>query len=784
MQQEVTRRPTLPSGIQPHLVFRVPLAQNASVQAVTDALERAGITIVGIEGDKAIIAFHDDASLAALRQGIADYASGPRSGINPKTGQPYASTAWDVLEFIEAAQMRRWGRSDRIGGRLAESIGDNGQAVEPQALYVIDVELWHRGSRALASAALTELRQFVAHEATAGERVRDDFAGDTLCLARASLTGANLSRLLDELDIVAEVELPPVPFFDASAAAKVTPRDFAEPPRPPEDGPRVCTVDSGIVSNHPLLRHNVGHAAAILTPGSSPEDGHGHGTMVGGLAVFGNVRACYEEGRFASTVTLFSARVLNDDNRFDDEKLIIRQMREAITFFARPAYDCRVFNISLGDAQPWLRDNRRQSLWAEALDVLARELKVLIVVSAGNHDFGWANNTRDAEETLADYPNYLFRPDCGLCEPATAAIPITVGGIAEYVEPAVRRGPRAEYLDRPVAGVFEPTPTTRIGPGLNQAIKPEFVAAAGNVLFEGMSTLRRANDDDPGMAIMSLSHRPTEGLFSFGSGTSYASCRVARLAAVVGHSLRQYLGEEPHPNLVRAVLAASAFVPDQLHQRIHPVHGDEGVRHVCGYGMLDEDFALHSGDRRVTLVAQSRIRIDTFLLYEVPVPEDFRRAPGAKRVVVALAFDPPVRRRRAEYLGVEMSAALIRGKTRDEIIEAYRAVTAAERDAARREQRQLQGAFQAPFRCPLDPGPTALASSTLQRSAWIFQRENQDYGDTWYLVVRAERNWVPPEVADQEFSLAVTLDAAEPQLYALLRQRIQARQQLRARVRG
>jgi hypothetical protein len=393
-------------------------------------------------------------------------------------------------------------------------------------------------------------------------------------------------------------------------------------------------------------------------------------------------------------------------------------------------------------------------------------------------------NTRDAEEILADYPDYLFHPDCGLCEPATAAIPITVGSVAEYVEPAVQRGVRAENLSQAVAAVDEPTPTTRIGPGLNDAVKPEFVAPGGNVLFEGMQSARRAIDDDPGIAVMSLSSTHLDGLFCYGAATSYAAPRVAHLAAHAWHSLSQYFGEDPHPNLVRALLAVSAEIPQAIHDRIDPAHGAEGVRKVCGYGMIDEDFIRHSGDGRVTLVAQAAVRIDSFMVFEIPVPEEFRLADGNKRVIVSLAYDPPVRRRRAEYLGVELSFSLIRGKSRDEIVEAYRAVSSEEREAAKREDRRLQGAFQSPFRCPLKPGPTALASSTLQRAEWTFQRENQDYGDTWYLVVRAERNWAPETITEQDFALAITLEATEPRLYALLQQRVRVRQQQRARAQG
>ena len=59
--------------------------------------------------------------------------------------------------------------------------------------------------------------------------------------------------------------------------------------------------------------------------------------MVAGIAVFGNIRGAYDRGSFESEVTVFSARVLNDQNNFDDENLIIKQMEQAIvTFKAEP----------------------------------------------------------------------------------------------------------------------------------------------------------------------------------------------------------------------------------------------------------------------------------------------------------------------------------------------------------------------------------------------------------------------------------------------------------------
>ncbi|NNJ25660.1 S8 family peptidase [Alienimonas chondri] len=780
LEEQVEGREPPPAGIEPHLVFRVPLAPHASSQNIADLLENLGLTVVAIEGDGAIVAFRAVADLTAFRDAAAAYGRGPQTGINPQTGQAYKSTQWDGLAWIDAAGMSLWSKPDRIGRRLAASVGGEGESVEPDALYVVDVELWHRGTDELARAAVEELRQLVNDDTRDGESVHDYFVGSSLCLARLAVRGNKLNALLS-LDVVAEVEVPPRPSFDPRMAFRTTKRDFDAPPPPPPDGPSVCVVDSGVTSNHPLLAPYVGGATSVRSGDDAPADENGHGTAVAGVAVYGSVRDGYEKGAFGSAIRVFSAKVLNAANEFDDEKLIISQMREAIEAFVGSPYSCRVFNMSFGSPAAWLRDNDRQSLWAEQLDILARELDVVIVVSAGNQSLGQATNAADAERVLTTYPGLLFEPECGLCEPATAAIAVTVGGVAEHSVQSVALGRKDKDIQIAVAAVGEPTPTSRVGLGLNAAVKPEFVGVGGNLSFQGFSGHREVKRD-PGLAVMSLSHRPTERLFAFDNGTSLAAPQVSRAAAIALANLRETFETEPSANLVRAVLASTAEPPAVEEDRIEPTGEERAAWRCYGYGRIDEEVLEASGDRRVTLVAEEEIPLDTFAVFEVPAPPEFRAAPGDKRVIVTLAFDPPVRRRRADYLGVKMDHALIRGKTVDEIVDAYRQLSTQEVKAAKAAG-GVQGAFRSPFRCNLDPGPQFLASSTLQRSAWTFRRENSDYGETWYLVVRAQRTWAPASFENQRFGVTVTLEADEPRLYNLVFNRLRLRQQQRARAR-
>ena len=242
--------------------------------------------------------------------------------------------------------MTLWTRHDRIGRNLRRDIGETGED-GLLARYIVDVELWHRGTRDLALASVQEVEELLEQAGQADQRILDRYVGDTLCLLRLMVNATVLSRLLD-LAVIAEIEYPPQPDFDPITAAQVTPRDYPPPTRPGRNSPRVCILDSGVTTGHPLLRNNIGAAAAFMSTTALPDDEHGHGTMVGGLAVFGSVRACYTNGSFSSPITLFSARVLNRDNRFDDEQLIVNQMRRAITTFRDAPHNCRVFNLSSG----------------------------------------------------------------------------------------------------------------------------------------------------------------------------------------------------------------------------------------------------------------------------------------------------------------------------------------------------------------------------------------------------------------------------------------------------
>lgn len=54
------------------------------------------------------------------------------------------------------------------------------------------------------------------------------------------------------------------------------------------------------------------------------------------------------------------------------------------------------------------------------------------------------------------------------------------------------------------------------------------------------------------------------------------------------------------------------------------------------------------------MAIEDSLPIDRFAIYEVPIPTDFQTVKGVRHIKVSLAFDPPVRNSRKEYMGVKM----------------------------------------------------------------------------------------------------------------------------------
>jgi subtilisin family serine protease len=725
-------------GIDPELILKVTLA--SAVQE--DTWRTAGFKVLAQEQGGILVLFTDDTELRDFRERLDQY----QKGATEDKKNPSYNTLFAAIEDVASVDV-----VDRIGPRLRADGIVSATDIDGRSSYAVDIELWDAPTRLDRQ---MRVQCVAAHiEATGGE-ILSRYVGDAgLIVLRARLRGTVLRDVLT-LPAIARVDLRPIPDLGERDAPLVTVADVPEPLAPSANAPLIGIIDSGSI-DHPFLTpglvESIGIPEALGTA-----DVWGHGTKVAGIAAFGDVRECLDRRTFGSAVRLISVKVVNDQGQFDDVETIPEQMQSAIR--ALHERGCRIINISLGDKNRIPYDGGRISPWASTLDTLARELDLVIVVSAGNSAGAerapWG---AQAEQITQTYPHYLVSAANRIVEPATAAIALTVGSLAHANGLPAENVAGAEL--RPIASLNTPSPVTRSGPGANDSIKPDLVDYGGTCLFDGMKSAIVTGAEYASAGVLTLRSDYLQGLLTAATGTSMAAPRIAYKAALI---LRAFPAASA--NMIRSLLALSASVPAEAAECLQRI-GPEAERLCLGYGVPDVRRALDSEERRVVFLAdRQELATDQFALYRVPLPKDFQTTAGKRHIRVSLAFDPPVRHTRLEYLGLRLNYHLIRGMTPDTIFEHFRHRT---KDEGRFED------LMSTAKCPLVPSRDLRGTSTLQASTVTMQRNVERYGDNYYLAVFAERRWAGEEITHQRFAVAVELQhEAEINLYQALRVRV------------
>jgi hypothetical protein len=725
IDEVATEQAELPQieGIDPELILKVDL--QSAVQE--DSWRTAGFKILAQEPGGITILFSDDTELSAFRERLAEY----QKGIQGEAKNPAYNSVFAAIENIGSLQP-----GDRIGPRMrADGIALTIN-IETQRNYVVDIELWDAPTALDRQIRVQKVVDYVQNDETESEILSRYVGEGGLIVLRAKMLGSELRELL-MLSVVARVDFPPIPDLGERDPPVVTLGDQVPVP-PPADAPIIGVIDSGSTEHPflvPSLIESLGVPASLGTA-----DIWGHGMKVAGIAAFGDVRECIDTSSFASPVRIISVKVVNDNGRFDDDATIPQQTEDAIRVLH--ARGCRIVNIALGDKHRIPYDGGRVSPWASTIDRLARELDIVIVVSAGNSGSGAQAPWGDRPEQITTrYPDYLVSPENRIVDPATSAIALTVGSLA-HANGLPADGSGAEL--RAVAATNLPTPITRSGPGANDAVKPDLVDFGGTVLFDGMTQAIVSGDRYASAGMLTLRPDYTQGLITSSTGTSMAAPRIAYKAALIQRAV-----PSASANMLRALLALSASYPEEAIKKLIRL-GKHAPRHCMGYGLPDVARALYSEERRVILIADRQsLATDQFALYRIPLPTDFQNTNGVRHIRVSMAFDPPVRHTRLEYLGIRLNYHLIRGHDPNAIFEHFRRRT--------KEEPRFED-LGSSTKCPLMPSRDERESSTLQKSVFTMKKNVPNWGNDYYLAVFADRRWAGEEITHQNFALAVELE--------------------------
>lgn len=646
-----------------------------------------------------------------------------------------------ILYALEAFE--HWTPKDRMGWALKR---DGIPSREP---FILDVELWPIGRRDERAAMITAFNEWLINESL---DPLDKINVDDFVAYRLKLSRLQAEELLNHRDVRA-VDLPP----RLGLEREVMQLDIkdVEQSSPPVNAPLVAVLDSGIAGGHPLLGSSLGDAQGFLLPDREAHDADGHGTVVAGIALYGDVEACAQAKEFIPVLRLLSGRIL-DHSAASDPRFIENIVEEAVRYFF-DNYGCKVFNLSYGDLNKPYFGGRVSGL-AYTLDRLARELGVLFVVPTGNIQ-------NPPENWLTDeYPHYLFRDEARLIDPAPALNALTVGSIARWDRSAKAWRWPNDLAEIPVAQRDQPSPFTRCGSSVKGAVKPELVAYGGNQAIDprtgGVSSrwLGELSTDKDFMTGKLLGER---------SGTSFAAPHIAHLAA-------RLLVEVPDAsiNLVRALLVGNAKVP--LASRDLFQTDKSRLSQVVGYGMVEISNLFRSTEEQVILIAESTLIDKHNHFYELPIPDSFSsRGLRIREITVALAHCPPVKTTRIDYKATRFLFRLVEADSLDDAVDAFDKVTADEVESMRELNCNKK-----------NYGTQARSYGTVQASTWTIKRQRNK--KMFVVVTRNDHAWGVALTNDEEdYALVIRMSDRENEnarLYTEIRTQLQARERARVRL--
>lgn len=414
---------------------------------------------------------------------------------------------------------------------------------------------------------------------------------------------------------------------------------------PPQAAPMVCLLDTGITRHmllQPALRAEDCHT---LQPAWGTEDTFGHGTQMGGLALYGDL--CHvlpESERVNLGHRLESVKILRHNGDNDGEPYGALT-REAIgrAEIKRP-HNQRVVCLAIGSKAD--RDRGRPSAWSAAIDRLTSGaedgVRRLVVVAAGNVE----------ESDHHDYPNANAAES--IHDPAQSWNALTVGAVTFKDEIDVAEYPGYQPLAR--SGGLSPYSSSSQTWVRTWPVKPD-------VVFEGGNRAVRPDGDTDSLRsldLLSVHHRPEQRAFDSFWGTSAATALCSRLGATIWAHY-----PELWPETIRGLIVhAARWTPpmlDAFAQKPQRKREIQGLLRHCGYGIPSQERALWSAGNALTLVAEQqlqpfeavrapktgrvmRVRSRDVHLYSLPWPvealEDLGDKPVEMRVTLSYFVEP------------------------------------------------------------------------------------------------------------------------------------------------
>jgi hypothetical protein len=392
---------------------------------------------------------------------------------------------------------------------------------------------------------------------------------------------------------------------DVSPQVQITP--------PPQDAPKVCVIDSGVMEGHRLLAPAIDVATSrsyVSGEGTADlVDGGGHGTRVAGAVLF--PEGISGSGTIQLPFWIQNAKILNSRCILNSDLFPPQIMQRIIHDFL----PTKIYNLSITSSVPCRPTH--MSLWSAAIDKLIYEKNILFIVAVGNLSKRGVGNKPGISEFLSqghNYPDYLLSQNfCRIANPSQSSFSLSVGSVTvgEFEDADRISFARAH-------GHFPgPSPFTRVGLGLWGMIKPDVVEFGGDLVREKNQNPNIIEHESTSPHLVKSIQTSNNATGRDRVGTSFAAPKVANLVATLQANF-------PKENCLfyKGLVVHSARLPEYAFS-----NPDVGYLRLFGYGIPDQARALNNNSKRITLYSNGILNAKRADVFSVMVPPEVNR-PG------------------------------------------------------------------------------------------------------------------------------------------------------------
>ena len=395
----------------------------------------------------------------------------------------------------------------------------------------------------------------------------------------------------------------------------------------------ICILDTGVNNGHPLIEPVLyDEDRHTYHPDWGIDDLEGHGTLMAGLATFGDLEKHLSHNLPVIVAHRLESVKILPTNGENDPDLYGEITIQAVSLAEIQAPQRnRIIVMAVGSKID--SGTGKPSSWSGAVDQIAfgtgdNNIKRLVILAAGNTDINELNNyPASSQSTSVESPGQSWNA-------------LTIGA---YTEKNIITDPSfSDYSPIALFGGLSPFSTTSMIWSKGWAIKPDVVFEGGNAIIDAANFASECDD----LSLLSTYYKPLEQAFYTFGQTSAASAKAAWFAAQIMTNYPDAWAET-----VRGLIIHSANWTSKMKEQFLATDKKSDYRllmRTCGYGVPDLQKAISCLNNSLTYIVQQSIQPYTkrdgkyatneMHLYQLPWPADILLGLGEMNVTLKITL--------------------------------------------------------------------------------------------------------------------------------------------------